>query len=181
MNNLWWKLFWRVASRITGTGFVLGGMYAPIFYTLIFIPSLIFNHAAYENVVAILGFYVVTVLIGAVFGCIFGAILGAILGVVQGAVICGIARYFFFPPQDEIRLQYSLAASSLIVSLVVSYLYFAKVLAGMSSLMFIVLLIMTVITNVWIIRKIGDWYLNEAAFFFTLANEFQHADTGDEP
>jgi hypothetical protein len=179
VNHLWWELFWRVASRITGAGFVLGWLYAPIFYTLIFIPNLLFNHSAYENVVAILGFYVVTVLVGAVFGCIFGTILGAVLGVIQGVVTLVIARYFFYPPHDEIQLKYSLTASSLIVSLVVGYVYLAKVLPGMSSLMFIVLHIITVIANVWMVRKIGDWYLSKADF--SLSDEFQPTDAGDEP
>lgn len=179
MNNLWWKLFWRTALRIVVAGFALGGLYFPVTFTFILIFGLLFNYPAYENLGLPLGFYVVVVLISGGLGCIFGVILGVIEGIIQGIATLTIVRFFFFPPHDEIQLKYSLTISSLVISLIVSYLYFTKYLPGMSGAMLIIPLIITVSANVWIVRRIGEWYLSELAL--SLPIELQRADAGDEP
>jgi hypothetical protein len=181
VNNLWWKLFWRTALRITGAGFIFGSLYAPIFYTLIFAFNLLFNRSSYGTLAAILGFYILSVVLGAVFGCIFGTILGAILGIIQGVATLMVVRFFFFPPQDEIQLKYSLIGSGLIVSVIVSYIYFAKYLPGMSGIMLIIPLMIAVIANVWITRKMGEWYLDEVAFFASSTDGLESSNASREP
>lgn len=160
---------------------MLGGLFAPVFYTLVLIPNLIFNSSAYENMGAILGLYLVSVFAGAIFGCIFGTILGAILGITQGIITSIIVRHFSFPPRNEVQLKYTLTVSAAVVSLIIVCLYFAKVLPGLLGIMFILPVIIVTLVNVWIIQRIGDWYLSQLAFFLPVTEEFQRADAGDEP
>lgn len=112
------------------------------------------------------------VVFGAGFGCVFGTILGAIMGIMQGLTTLIVLR--FVARRDEIRLKYSLTASSFIAGLIVSYFYFARLFPGTWSAILIMPLIIAVIANVWIVRKMGEWYLSEAAS--SLPDEFY-----DEP
>lgn len=175
MNYLWLRLFWRAITRIGAAGLILGGVYFPIIFTIVLIFNLLFHASDYHNLGATLIVYVLAVVFGGIYGGIFGAILGLILGIMQASMLFVALRFFVHHPY----FQQILSISSGAISLVITSIYFSDFFPGMPGVMLIIPLILTIITNVWIVRKIGVWYLSEAAL--PPAEKFERADAGDEP